>query len=199
MGAKEMIDSMSGMTLQELAPIFNHLAHRVYQHRRGNKGYVPLEIFASCIGIGGVYSCVEIVVETEGENGKGYLLKRREKEEEQGWEGLYQIPGVAARITDNPAEIFARLASEIFGQKREMDLQYLGCEIHDEPKRLATSWTLIYLLKIGWPEIEKLSGSWKFFADADDPLIIGHHQKTLKWASQPNRPLLADLRQVFIR
>ncbi len=194
MDKNELLKFVETTELKDLAEVFAILAKRTYEHRKNNNGFVPREIFASCIGLGGGYLCAEIVVEVEG---KGYALKKRNNSNEESWENQYQIPGCAVRITDNQEKVFARLSDEIFGKEiidLENQISYLGCEIHDEPERLATCWTLMYKLTIQEKNLNQLSGEWKIFQNTDNARIIDHHRNTLKWASNPNRPLFADLR-----
>lgn len=184
--------------LDQLGEAFDILAERVYAHRGANRGFVPREIFAFCVCLGGVYPCVEVVIEVvDARTGDriGYALKKRTGGSEEGWEGQFQIVGTACRMTDDQFSIRMRLASEIFGDEapplEQGRLTLLGNEIHDEPERWAACWTAVYLLKID--SLKGFVDEWQIFTDPDDLSIIDHHRNTLKWAMDPQRPALARL------
>lgn len=198
---QQLLQLVQEAPLSDLAPVFEILAERVYQHRKENNGYVPLQIFPFCVGIGGVYPCVEVIVYLdEPSRGARIFFKKREGTSEQGWEGQYQIPGVAGRITDSPADIFGRLAKELFGHDADAEslknLNFVGIEIHDETERRATCWTLVYDLTVDYMSKRPVGGEWKLINMlSEDGTIIDHHRKTLEWyLTLQNRPLFVDLR-----
>ncbi|MDD4902425.1 MAG: hypothetical protein PHE24_04810 [Patescibacteria group bacterium] len=190
--------ALKNSPLDQLGDVFKMLADKVFAHRRENKGYVPLAIFPYCVGIGGIYPCVEMIVEVRSLLGTpiGYALKKRSAEE-QAWQGKYQIVGVAGRITDQPKNIFNRLTTEIFGQNKLAEYKkadFIGIEIHDEPERQATCWTAVWKISIRKNQFPLLSGDWKIFNQFENDGIIDHHRKTLGWAANPAREVFVDLR-----
>lgn len=199
-GIEELISETEDCELEELAPLFNVLSRRVFEHRLANSGFVPLPIYPAMVGFGGVYVSVEVILRLVDEDGefRGFLLKMRE-EDDQGWKELWHIPGVAARMTDGTIEPFERLAGEIFGQDDASLMRCakpIGVEIHAEfDERPASCWTLVYVLDIG--EMEELQGgTWRLFSfdQLGESGIVDHHRNTLRWASNPNRPFFVDLR-----
>lgn len=133
---KELLRSLSEMPLDDLAPIMELIAKKIELNRSANKGTVPLSIFPYCLSIGGVYPCVEIVPCV----GKAFALKKRNASTgEQGWDGLYHVPGVCARITDTPETIINRIITEMFGVETSAvpasSLTLIGVEMHHEPER----------------------------------------------------------------
>lgn len=187
--------------LEELGPVFEILARRVYNHRKQNNGYVPLSIFPFCVGLGGVYPCVEIVV-IDSENGLP-MVKKRNSKSEHGYQNEFQVPGVTARITDGPIDVLNRAFRELFGLDLQFDycdfpnLEMVGIEIHDEPYRRATCWTLVYKYFLPSGLRKVLVGEWKYVHPPyDDPEVVDHHRATLSWACTPKdgRPFFVALR-----
>ena len=96
--AETLLRAAEELPLEDLGDVLNVLAGRVQAHRAKNSGFVPREIFAACVALGGVYPCVEVIVQVyEGEHFRGFAVKKRGGNE-QGWEGEYQIVGQAARL-----------------------------------------------------------------------------------------------------
>ncbi|MDO8594548.1 MAG: hypothetical protein Q7R93_03465 [bacterium] len=198
--SSELLKWVQAAELKALGPLFHMLAQKVFMHRKANGGLVPPEIFPSCVGIGGVYPCVEVAIRVlgHGNNTVGYVLKKRGNAE-QGWNGLYGIPGVSGLTIDSPSKMFSRLGTKIWGEKTDLfrRLAFVGVEMHDEPERDGvTCWTMMYCMNIALSEQKELSGQWKLFLGVhlDDPSIVPHHRKTLAWIDNPDRPLLANLR-----
>lgn len=194
----ELLEMFKSLSLVERADFLKNTAEKVHLWRQENNGYVPREIFASCVGIGGVYPCVEMVIEIATEKGDwgGYALKKRGGNE-QDWEGQYQIVGVAGLSTDSPADIFKRIEEEIHGPGGypvERVPIFVGVEIHNEPERYATCWTLTYKLRVSRHEIKRFSGDWKIFTDVDSLEIVDHHRKTLRWVMSASPNEFVDLR-----
>ena len=181
MDVRDIVRAVQVIPLQELGPLFEVLSEMVFGHRLENNGYVPLEIFPFCVGIGGVYPCVEVIVEANN----GFWLKKRAGDEEQGWKDQYQIPGQTARLADQPKDIFNRLAKEIFGDNTPDDFQdqlkFVGIEIHEEyDERRVTCWTAVWRTEV----IDSmLFGEWQWFNSENikDESIVSHHKDTLKW------------------
>lgn len=184
--------------LDELGEVFEIIATRVFQHRQENRGFVPLEIFPYCVGIGGGYLCAEIVVIAE--DGSGFYLKKRVGEDELGWKGQFQIPGTSIRTTDNPEDVFERLSDEISSESglrfNMYNAAFIGIETHNEPERMATCWTAVWQIVIPKDLDSSFSGEWEFFSqdDLDNEKIIDHHRNTLKWAAKKTRDIFVDLR-----
>src|SRR5690606_21854248 len=98
---EELVAGSDQLGLKELAPLFGRLAERVHEHRQNNRGFAPPEIYASLVGLGGSYLCIEVIprlIDSEDVI-QGYLLKMRETGD-QGWQGQYHIPGTSIRQTD---------------------------------------------------------------------------------------------------
>jgi len=187
--------------LAQLGELFALLARKVAKHRGKNNGFVPFEVFASCLGIGGGYVCFEVIplLELEGNQFGGYALKLRGENGEQGWEGQYQIPGVV--FTSTPEAAFERLSKEVYGENHpvrldQSNLEFVGIETHYEEERGARCFSLVWKFRLQKRRVMSLlSGRWEAFSNLDDQRIIGHHRRTLRWASQPKetRPVFADL------
>ncbi len=180
--------------LGNLQGVFSLLAKKVLDHRKDNHGLVPLQVFTSCLTIGGCYTCFEVLHRVKGEDNQslGYALKKRDPSD-QGWSGQWHIVGTVQRMTDDQGDVFRRLTTESFGEVsgdllNPSDLEFLGIEIHFEPVRNATALTLIFRNKVRDGSL--LKGNWKVFTDFDDPEIVDHHRRTLKWAEDPHRPVL---------
>lgn len=187
--------------LAQLGDLFALLVRKVTEHRRDNKDFLPQEIFASCVGIGGRYVCLEVIPVVELKNNlfAGYALKLRKEEGEQGWLGQYQIPGVS--FTSTPEAAFERLSKEIYGRANppalnQSNLEFLGVVIHHEPERNADCFTLVWSHKLE-TTLNELPGKWEVFSNLDDNKIIEHHRKTLDWVntSKALRPVFVDLRK----
>ena len=184
------------ISLEYLGRLFEVLAYKVERERKNNNGLLPPDIFESVLQIAGHYLCFEIIIKTEG----GVLLKKRGTDGERGWEGSFHIPGTAFRPQDDLTSILNRLSLEIFGKNmiKMEDLRFVGVEIHDErPERKALSPTIVWSLNLSKNDRFLSEGDWKLFAtgEANDPQIIPFHQKTLKWAMDPNHSPIADLRE----
>lgn len=195
-----LLRAISNAPLEKLEDVFRILSRRVHTHRQANRGFVPREIFPFCIGIGGIYPCVEIVVKAHDGKSLGFALKKRSGNE-QGWKGKYQIVGAAVRTTDKPENVYNRVLAEIFGEgkqppnlRQSKKLEFIGTEIHDEPERQAVCLTLVWQIKMMKKDLAGLDGEWRFFKNPNDKRIVNHHQKTLAWVSDENREIFVDLR-----
>jgi hypothetical protein len=197
---QNLLEVLRDEPLEKLAEGLEVLADRLTEHRRTHAGFVPLPIFPFCIGIGGIYPCVEIVVRVKNFFGftVGYALKKRTTKE-QGWVGKYQIAGTAGRQTDNPERIFQHLWNEIYGTNApaiSKKAKFIGVEIHDEiEERQAVCWTLVYQTDIKKSQLAYLSEGWKLFRQHElDGRVVDHHRHTLAWVASGKRQLFADLR-----
>ena len=114
MDLKSTLRALIDMPLdgEDFARVMEMIAAKIKEWRTSHNGYVPLSIFKQCLSIGGVYPCVEILpcVGKEGDARRFALKKRSAAEGEQDWNGLWTIPGVAVRTTDNQQTIFDRLS-----------------------------------------------------------------------------------------
>ena len=57
---KEVLAYLKKKSLKALGPEFTALVKKTHGYRKDHKGFVPLEVFNQCVGIGGRYKCVEI-------------------------------------------------------------------------------------------------------------------------------------------
>jgi len=182
MDMSAMLERLETADLASLAPVFGLLARRVRDHRLANNGYVPKEVFIHCLAIGGIYPCVELVIESRF-SGRIALKKRAPNED---FAGQFHIVGVAGRITDGPDEIFDRLSQEVWGKGNHLLSQdnaiLTGVEIHDEPERGGVvCWTLVYSITVDDEDMSSFVGEWKWFDDPRDPSIVAHQRETLSW------------------
>lgn len=177
--------------LKDLGPEMEILAERCYRNRLANKGYVPLEIFEACIGIGGNYPCAQIIVEVvkDGQHA-GYALRQRDSGEiGTEWAGMYHNVCTAVRMGETAEQVLARDFSDITGIAPAVnDLEYVGTNLQSEPERLADAVTTIWKIKVKESDVSHFKGAWKVFTDLNDPTIIDHMQAILKWAFDPDRP-----------
>jgi hypothetical protein len=167
--------------LQELEKEFKSLADKVYEYRKLNDGLVPFNIFPYCLEIGVISSVVEMLLECYDESKfKGYALKKREKNE-SGWQGFYHIPGTVIRINDNVEKIFQRLNKEIWKKEPKFfNIEYFGNSIHHGKQKRVMGTSRLYVAKIDYKNLEKLSGKWQIFK-GDEKNIVEHHKEFIKW------------------
>lgn len=198
----EAAETVQQTPLEELGPVLSALMKRVTEYRDGHAGFVPPELFPLILGISGQYTCLEIIPRiVDSHHVVGYLLRQRGSGE-QGWQGEFNIPGVAiTAIPDGDMLMTAqlRLEQEIdFISSDEWDSRRhnvtpLGVEAHSEAERNTTCITIIRALDISIDEFRALentlSEKWKFFPAAltDGSEIVNHHQRTLAWINSPSR------------
>ncbi len=194
------------MPLNELGELFLLLVRRVYEYRKEHKGYVPLEIFEACLGMGGVSVSVQIVNEVVDENGNriGFALKRRESNEAgSAWANLYHSTCCTARMPDVPKDALDRDTKETFGNVPEEKLEFLGVTIHDEPERWSSCYTVMYRRKVSFEDVNKFIGEWKVFAAEDiknrHQKIVDHNWYLLDWVMDEKREPFANVRSGYKR
>lgn len=189
--------SLKHAELRELGEVFKLLVEKVYRYRLANEGYVPVEIFEACVGMGGVSVSVQIVNEVI-ENGVhiGFALRKRGGEEVgEKWQGLYHSTCATASLLTTPESAFKRNTIDAFGYLPTLDkLEKLGVTIHNEPERWSACVTIMYRRKVTREQVASFKGGWKIFTDIHDPLIIDHNQYLLEWVSDPDRKWFADVR-----
>jgi hypothetical protein len=199
MKRSKVVDFLKKAPLEELAPICEVLAERFNAHRMETGGVVPLSLYPFVVGIGGIYVCYEVVIKTPA----GYALKMRDAGNgEQGWHGQYHIPGVAWRPQGDTFEkVMGRLSREIYGDDAVSfslnDLEFAGVVVHYQPERLTDCKTMMFLL----PCDKVPKGDWKIFSgdELKNETIVNHHRNTLAWISDKNRPVVADLRNGYVK
>ncbi len=207
MGEKEkVLEFIGGAPLKELREVFLRLVERVYAHRKANKGYVPVEIFEPCLGMGGVTVSVQIVNEVIGADGKriGFALKKREANESgDAWKDLYHSTCCTMRMTDAPEDALGRDTKETFGAIPSEKPEFLGVTIHDEPERWSACVTIMHRRKVRAEDMRQFVGEWKIFTEADvrahDPQIIDHNWYLLEWVLDERRPPFSDVRRGYQR
>lgn len=187
--------------LNEMGELFLILAQRVYEHRKKNKGYVPIEIFESCLGMAGVSVSVQIVNEVVDEAGKriGFALKKREANEAgEDYRGLYHNTCCTFRTFDTPEDALNRDAEETFGNVSEENLELLGITIHDEPERRSACVTVMHRRKVRPEDVNRFVGEWKIFSDEAirnrNPNIVDSNWYQLDWVMAEGRKLFANVR-----
>jgi hypothetical protein len=188
--------------LAKLAFVFKILVQRVYSHRLANKGFVPPEIFESCIGMSGVAASVQIVNEVVDAGGDhlGYALKLREEGEVgDAYKGTYHNTCCSVRLFDTPATALGRDTKEAFGRELpDEELEFLGVTIHDEPARFGADMTVMHRRKVTLEQMQGFVGTWRMFTNAEvlarDPLIVASNCDQLSWVMDPKRPPFADVR-----
>ncbi len=196
------VKAVEEVPLRELGPVLAAIMNRVIAHRDEHSGFVPLEVLPLILGIAGQYTCLETIPRVVDENGVAGFLLRQRGSQEQGWQGEFNIPGVAITITPGKDMMDAaqsRLEREIdFISADEwkplrQSLVPLGVEAHTERERNTTCITVVRALDIPielYRQIEpSLSEKWKYFPAALNNLtgVVDHHQRTLAWANNPER------------
>lgn len=181
---------------ESMAPVLDACMKVINEYRNSHRGYVPLEIFPSVLGIAGQYTCMEALIRVVDSDNHpmGFLLKRR-GESEHEWNGQYAIPGVA--IFPVPHADMISLANERLMQALDIihdeDLGLLRhertiFECHDEPERNTTCLTVVKLFDISFAQATELvarSDNWKLYSRNEfhnDNRIVDHHRATLDWA-----------------
>lgn len=199
MKKSQIINFLETSSWEDIAPACEVLAKRMNAERSLANGLVPLSVYPFVVGISGIYVCYEVIVKTP----QGYALKMRNKETgEQGWNGQYHIPGVAWRPQgDSFLKVIGRLSREVYGEKATPfsldELQFVGMVIHFQPERFTDCSTMMFLLFCD----KAPEGDWKIFSGEEikSEMIIDHHRNTLAWISDKNRPVVADLRNGYVK
>ncbi|HAM88384.1 MAG: hypothetical protein US83_C0005G0001 [Candidatus Falkowbacteria bacterium GW2011_GWC2_38_22] len=196
--SKEIIDFLKNAPLKDLKEVFSVLADRVYEHRLANQGFVPLEIFESCLGIAGVSISVQIVNQVVDDQGNsiGFALKLRQSDE-VGWQNLYHNTCTTGRIGDTPASALTRDQRETFGEIPKNDkLECLGCTINVETERRSSCLTVMYVRKIKLEDMSSFIGTWKFFSNQQvidhDEQIVNYNWHQLEWVIDQSRSLFSS-------
>ncbi|MEK7584326.1 MAG: hypothetical protein AAB490_03705 [Patescibacteria group bacterium] len=198
-----VLDAIRTTPLAEMGALFKILAARIYEHRRSHKGFVPLELFEWCMAIGGMQAALEvlpILPAVCGSPTTRFALKHRTGKKESSWQGLYQIPGATAVPDRGPRDLLNRVSAEFYGQHGRTllfdELVYVGTEVHNEPERLSSCLTVVYVKHI--QALAELDGAWRIFTDVDleqdNAEIVDHHRETLKWLLRWEQPGVVDLR-----
>ena len=179
--------------LPELEKIMEVLSEKIYDFRKNNNSIVPLNVFKSCLAIGGISSVVELLIEVL-ENGRiiGYALKKRE-EHEADFHGQYHIPGTLARLDDSPDKIFSRIEKEISGTRKINYLgvpYYFGLNIFNEIERKVIRTGLLYVAKVDISEAKKFEGVWKILNGSEEG-IVKNNKDIIRWVKELNPPKFA--------
>ena len=177
------------LPLEKLSRGLARIAERLNAHRKASGGFTPRPLFLPCLAIGGVYACKEFILAVGDSHGNihGYALKLRDPLD-QGWHGLYHIPGSITRRTDTLTKpAFDRLLAEVTDDlgmaKFFRDSMKLVDEGHyDVTERDTVAQTSIYFLNIGNFDVKSLKGTWRVFAptELDSPKIVDLHRRVLK-------------------
>jgi len=193
---QELFQVLRDCSLEKLVGAMRILALRCYKYRRANNGYVPPRIFPSVLGISGIATAIEVIVEIGSQTPRQFALKLRDGRDTHGWPDQYEVTGVTGRMNVGVDELTHKLQKELFGDQQRLlcleQLEFLGVTIQNEPERLVSCWTVLFLLKIQDPT--ELSGNWRVFSDPYSPEIIDHHREALRWVLDPKRQRFADLR-----
>jgi len=187
--------------LEDLAPIIDCLAEKVYSHRKENVGFVPLSVFEHLLGMGGMTVSVQTVNEVWS-NGKciGFgLRKRDDMETGDEWANRYHSTCCTLRMYDTPKQALERNAGETLESIPDnFNTEFLGVTLHNEPERRSTCLTVMHRQKVSKQEVEKFIGVWKIFSQEDirnhNQEIVDHNWYLLEWVLDPKRPLFADVR-----
>lgn len=206
MTKQKMLETVAKIPLNELGELFRSLVQRVYEHRKQNKGYVPLEIFEACLGMGGMSVSVQIVNEVVDRDGNriGFALKKRESSEAgAAWANLYHSTCCTARMLDVPEDALNRDTKETFGSVPTENLEFLGVTIHDEPERWSSCYTVMHRRRVGLDDVKNFVGEWKIFTETDirsrNPEIVDHNWYLLDWVMDENREPFANVRGGYKR
>jgi hypothetical protein len=200
---KEMVlDYLTSTPLKDLGDEFSVLTSRVYANRQANKGYVPLEIFEQCVGLGGMSVSVQIVNAVMDADGKhiGFALKQRDASEAgEGWASLYHSTCTTGRLPDTPESALERDTKEAFGHASPGKKPgFLGVTIHDEPERCSSCLTVMHLRTVTEKEVSAFVGRWRIFSEADvrhhHEDIVDHNWYLLEWVLDFDRPKFANVR-----
>lgn len=184
---KEIIKRLGRLGISSLLPVFQMLARKVTLYRVQHNGCVPISIYPLCTQIGGAYPCVELLVTDK--SGKRFALKKRDVAD-QGWQGLYHIPGTVIHIDDSWYMVLKRLATEMYGHHRarftSLILTPIGTTIYFERERSSNCMTSVFSTR-AVDSLDELDGEWKWSDELKEEQIVDHHRKTIRWASDPQR------------
>jgi hypothetical protein len=185
MNIKDIIEWMTIQPITAMVSVFESLAKKTNSYRLQHEGCVPKEIFPLCLAIGGSYPCVEIIVKID----ERIAFKRRSNTD-QGWNGLFHIPGVVVRNNDNWERILERLSVEIFGSDGKIitfnDLRLIGNGVGFTKERSASGMTVIYLFDYSG-SLKDFTGEWKYFDELNEAQVVDHHVDLMKWFYDKNR------------
>ena len=202
MNMQDIVSFVKEAPLTELGPVAETLATRLYQHRQANNGWTPKELFVACLGIGGMYTAVEIAVEVFREGRTlGYALKKRNTPGEIGWVDQLQIIG-AATTSKGLDDALMRVGREAY-----LDLErarafverarLIGISVHDESVRQCVCWSIMHQICVDERELANFAGTWEIIPHNSafrDTTIVDHHQPMLRWVMDGDRPMLIDFR-----
>lgn len=166
------LEKIKKASLDDLAFLFKILADKTVVHRKKNDGAVPYTIFPHCITIGGSYPTVEIIVRVHKKD-KTYIALRKREKGEQGYEGVYHIPGSIIRLGDKNLSIsIKRTLREIFKDLKDIKWQKRLIPINNnfsllfstiDKKREATYFSILFQIDIDEKEMKEFRGEWKLF------------------------------------
>lgn len=145
-------------TIEDLAPLYEALGLKTFEHRKKSDDLVPLSIFPHALAIGGVYPAVELIMEIVDQVDEsrptrsiGYMLNKRERGD-HGFADHWHIPGTVIRIGDDFNSIADRLfESDLWntlGLRSLEPLPFLGVLLHYTRERNATAVSLFWKLRI---------------------------------------------------
>ncbi len=198
-----MVEIIEKATFDELVPIIQALAKKIYAHRQANKGFVPISVFEYLIGMSGAAVSVQIVheVHTRDSHRLGFALKLREAEEAgEKYRGKYHNTCCSFRMYDTPETALGRDTADAFGDKATdvPPVEFLGVTIHHEEARRGADVTMMHLRIINEDDLPRLTGQWKVFTEAGirerNREIVFSNCEQLEWVMDPDRPMFADIR-----
>ncbi len=200
---EQMVGFIKTATWEELLPVIQALAERIYEHRKSNKGYAPPSVFEWLLGMGGVTVSVQIVNEVIDRGGRriGFALKQREATEAGAdWANLYHSTCCTMLLFDTPEMALGRDTKDAFGCVPTKDeVEFLGVTIHDEPERRSACVTIMHRRKITERDLAVLQGTWRVFSEDavrdHHKKIVDHNWYLLEWVMDENRPRFADVRR----
>ena len=174
------------LPLERLDLIFQILADRLDEYRRGHNGYTPRPLFKSAVEIGLSYACLELVIQMDD----GVMLKQRETGV-QGWSGMKHIPGISMMPFETLEQAQERLLKELTEDNEllaHLRLTNPFIRVYREdtdPKtegRRVNCLTVVYSVNLSQEEIPKLKKEFIFVScdQFSDESIVDHHRQTLK-------------------
>jgi hypothetical protein len=177
-GVRQAAELVKTQPLSVLTPVIHEVALRFAREQDENNGLVPIDILVDKMRVASVYTAIEVLPVFEGR----CYLKMRESGD-QGWSGLYHIPGKILRRQQTFDSVLGEIATECFGvdQKLLFDrtrLSLLDLRLRTEHGRgNVDCFSVLYRYELSDHEEECLSGTWQGYTKEELPnaKAIDHH------------------------
>jgi hypothetical protein len=173
---------ISMMSFKDMGAFLTVLADKVYKHRLGNRGYVPIEVFEQLLGPVTVSVQIVHLVLDEGRHDVGFALRLRDESEAGDmYQGKYHNTCTSLRWGDTVKTALARNDDDVFDDEfnEERPLKELGMTYHHERPRRNMDLTFMHQRRLWGDDMKKLKGTWKVFTFAELRAMVGKSPEEL--------------------